>query len=252
MLVGVTLIANGIELNYPFEVCIQNMLDCCEHVFVNTDINNRDNTLEQLEWLSRNNGNRLTVLKTKWNWNITSGRDLAFRANQCLDEALKTQAKSVLYLQADEIVNPKDILKLVDNQTAFLYNIALQRLYFWQNLQHINRDWTMPLPRLCLLTPRLRVVGDGMSMSVDHLAGTYLHISSEIASIFHYSRVGNSRLIAKRLNKLDSLFHESEEYKKLEDYIFGQNNNFETGADIAEIETVNIEHPPGVKEFFNG
>lgn len=250
MLVGVTLVANGLELGYPFEICIQNMLNCCDHVFVNTDINNRDNTLWQLQWLSKVNNNRLTILETEWQWGVTQGKDLAYRANQCLKEALKTGATSVLYLQADEIVHPEEINKLKENNAAFLYNIALQRLYFWKDLAHINRTWTMPIPRLCLLTPALQVVGDGMSMQVDHKAGVYLHVSTNIANIYHYSRTGNSFLIAKRLNKLDSLFHNPDEYEELIDYTWGINNNFESGADTSEIEPIDIVHPPGVVEFF--
>jgi hypothetical protein len=48
MLAGITLVANGLELKYPFEVCIDNLCKCCDVVIINTDLNNRDKTLDIL------------------------------------------------------------------------------------------------------------------------------------------------------------------------------------------------------------
>lgn len=249
-LAGVTLIANGIDLNYPFEICIKNLLDCCDQVYVATDINNKDKTLDKLEEICSHYG-RITILSSEWNWGITNGIDLATRANQCLNAALKDQYDYVLYLQADEIVNPREINLLKHTARHTWLNIALERTYFWQDLNHVNLDWTLPIPRFCYLDETLKVIGDGMSMRVNqHIP--LIQIDPMIARIYHYSRVGKSGDIGKRLNNLDLLFHSPEEFQPLKDYIFGQNNNYERGCPEARIEQVQLKHPLGVLEFYKG
>jgi hypothetical protein len=249
MLAGITIIANGTILQYPFEICISNLAKCCDIIFINTDKNNKDDTLKRLFILQKKYPN-IEILQTIWNWEITNGRDLAYRANECIKLAIDYKiVKSVLYLQADEVIDYNAINKL-KNGPIHKYNIALERTYFWKDLYHINQSWTLHIPRLCLISPQLKVVGDGMSMHVDHDLAPYIHLDNRLARIFHYSRVGNTKYIAKRLNNLDSLFHKSQEYIALKDYKFGVNNNFEKNADTSEIEEVNIKHPEGVVEFY--
>lgn len=247
-LAGITLVANGTNLGYPFKTCVKNLLSCCDQVYVATDIYNKDNTLQVLEEM-KSIHNHLTILKTEWNWGITNGQDLAFRANQCLELAEKERNDYALYVQADEVINPKEInlLKFMLEKTWM--NIALERAYFWKDLDYVNRDWTLHIPRLCAITPELRVIGDGMSMAINQRL-PLIHMTPEIARIYHYSRVGNSQDIAKRLNNLDLLFHSPGEFQPLKDYIFGINNNYEQGCPEARIERVIVNHPPGIQEFY--
>ena len=251
MLAGITLIANGIELNYPFEICINNLCKCCDLVIVNTDIRNRDNTLARLKAIQFTSTTPIYILETKWDWSVSQGKDLAYRANQCIDKVLRIgYVQSILYLQADEVIHPDQI-----NNIKYLsetHNIALERTYFWKDLEHINKDWTLHIPRLCKLSNKLRVVEDGMSMCVDHDKGSYIELDPKHARIYHYSRIGNTQHIASRLNNLDSLFHKQEEFKQLIDYEFGINNNYEQGADTKNIKKIKLEHPPGIKEFYFG
>ena len=246
---GITIIANGIELNYPFEICIHNMLDCCKKVFICTDINNRDNTLEKLQSLQKEYENRLKIIQTEWDWTVNNGTDLAYQANICLNHVRQEKRfDGVLYLQADEIIKPENINYIQRNFP--LANFVFTRLYYWQDLNHIKQSWTMALPRLCILTPDLKVVEDGMSMHVDHAAGQYITIPVQECPIYHYSRIGNTKLIAKRLNVLDSLFHKTGTYTPLDNYTFGINNNFEQGADKQDILNAPQQHPKGIREFY--
>jgi hypothetical protein len=88
-----------------------------------------------------------------------------------------------------------------------------------------------------------------MFMNVDSGFGD-LVIPSGFARLYHYSRVGNTKDIAKRLNNLDSLFHEDDEYTPLSDYTFGENNNFEVGADQPIVDEYWGTHPEGIYEFY--
>lgn len=247
---GITLVANGIELQYPFEACIRNLAACCDEVFVCTDTYNRDDTFGALGNLKREL-RKITVIETEWDWSITNGRDLAYRANQCIEIAEDLKFDYALYVQADEIVNPPEIELLKYTAEKTWLNFAIERTYFWKDLNHINQSWTMALPRLCTLSDKLRVIEDGMSMSLDQYI-PLIHIHPSIAKIYHYSRVGESTKIAERLNNLDLLFHDPKEFSPLKDYIFGINNNFETGIDKAKIIEYNGIHPPYVEYFYNG
>jgi len=243
-LAGVTLISNGVKLGYPFEICIQNMLNCCDEVFVVTDKENKDDTLDIL-YEMRKETSRLKLIVTTWDWdNHREGKELARLANLGIAAARIGAATHLLYLQADEIIIPEQVRASypVDG------NWAIERTYFWQDLSHINLSWTMSLPRLCLLTPNLKVIEDGMSMEVSQRHPLYA-MPPEVLRIFHYSRVGDTEKIAARLNSIDSLFHE--EYVPLLDYQFGINNNFENGVLETTIIEYNGIHPKGIKEFYN-
>jgi len=248
MLAGATLVANGVELNYPFEVCITNLLACCDHVFVATDLNNRDDTLARLRSLA--DPKKLTILDSVWDWTLNMGHDLAFRANQCIKEALDQKFDSVLYLQADEIVHPREILDVRYIYRERFFNLSLERTYFWRDLNHIKTSWTLPIPRMCSLTEKVEIVGDGMFMKPDDMFPSRT-IINDICRIYHCSRVGNPKHMVNRINVLDAMFHEKDEYAPLTDYCFGSNNNFEEGAEIDDVKVVTLSLPPGLKEFYN-
>jgi len=248
MLLGVTLVANGVNLDYPFEPCIRNLSACCDNVYINTDIHNKDNTLEILNKLQEELKN-ITIIESEWDWSINNGRDLAKRINDCLDKGIEDGFSAALYVQADEIVNPMEINYLKSSIDIYNYNILLERTYFWRDLEIINSTWTLPIHRMCRLTKSLRVVGDGMYMQVDN-GFKSIGVPPDIARIYHYSRVGETQKIAERLNNLDSLFHSDDEYDKLEDYEFGKNNNFESGANKANTIVFDGNHPPYIRNFY--
>lgn len=248
MLAGITLVANGTLLGYPYEVCIQTLLDSCDKVFVATDVNNKDDTLERLYSF----GEKVQVIESAWDWGVTGGEALAWAANTCLAPAKAQGFDNVLYVQADEIVNPSEI----ENLRLLLgkYNFEIERLYFWETLDYVNLSWTAPLTRIAVLDENFSIVGDGMdTKSSDRFPS--LRVSPEICRIYHYSRVGTSEDVAKRLNQLDSLYHDSSEYTPIEQYVFGENNNFERGAFGARIVLASSlkgykGHPKWVVDFY--
>ena len=250
-LLGITLITNGVELGYPFVQCIRNLSKCCDRVLVSTDMDaNRDSTGRVLFELEEELGN-ISIIFDAWDWSVNNGTDLAERINHCMDEALSVGGfDSVLYVQADEIVSFEEINVLKNAIDFASTNVFLERTYFWKDLNHINKSWTMHLPRLCVLTKGLRVVEDGMSMKVDDKFPS-VYVPNDVARIYHYSRVGDTKKIADRLNTLDSLFHETDSFSPIEEYMFGMNNNFESGAEKSLIEDISVKHPDGIEVFYN-
>jgi hypothetical protein len=259
MLLGVTLVTNGVKLGYPFEACIRNLSACCDFVTVNTDdLANEDDTTNILHNLEDELGN-IYVFHNRWDWSVNNGTDLAAQVNYMLDHAMEGRHidmrelldnhNSVLYVQADEIVSPVEINRLKKSYCLTNTNLFLERTYFWKDINHINRSWTMRLPRMCPLTPRLRVIEDGMSMKIDD---TFYSMNPPVdtARIYHYSRVGDTDKIADRLNVLDSLFHKKDSYSPLDKYEFGKNNNFESGADTSVIEEFKGKHPDFIEDFY--
>jgi len=247
MLAGVTLVANGIKLKYSFVLCIENLLKCCDNVYVSADVNNKDDTTKVIR--DRFCG-KVNLIETEWDWGITNGTDLAYRANLCIEKALQDKNDMVLYVQADEIADFYEVNKLKNYKIWGKTNFSLERTYFWKDLYHINRSWTHNLVRLGVLNQKVKVTSDGMYMDIDSNFNTLI-VPNSVCRIYHYSRVGSTQCIASRLNNLDLLFHEKNEFTPLDDYNFGINNNFESGVATAIIEEYQGEHPDGAEEFFD-
>jgi len=252
VLVGISLVQNGVSLGYPFVPCLENLLGVCDRVDVNAGIDNSDSTMEVLEDLGSKYSGRLAIVRSRWDTSHeTMGNDLSHRTNQCLKIAVGEGAKALVYCQADEVVSSKELTELFSVVDPYSNNICLERTYFWKDLYHSNRTWAHDLVRVCPITDSVCVLGDGMYMQFDGLFNT-VYVPPSIARIYHYSRVGDSRKIAEKLNRLDSMFHDPEMFDFLEDYEFGTNNNFETDADLADVLEIDVEHPSGIAEFYRG
>lgn len=244
---GVTLIYRGNELGYPYIPCIKNLLEVCDAVYVSVGTGCEDGTKEALEQL----GPRVHIIPALWVISPDDcGRELAKRANEALDAARLAGHRAFIYVQADEVVNPPeivDLLSVVDLGQTFL---EFERTYFWKDLEHINVDWSVGIMRAGPLLSHVRVAGDGMYLQANTSGYGRLTVPPDIARIYHYSRVGKTRGIADRLNNLDSFFHQPTEFEKLSDYEFGRDNNYEEGAAEATVISYEGPHPPHIEEFY--
>jgi len=63
---------------------------------------------------------RLEILSLPWNWSVNHGQDLTRIANVGIDAARADGYSHILYLQADEIIDPNDI-------TIFLQSFLIMR-----------------------------------------------------------------------------------------------------------------------------
>jgi hypothetical protein len=247
MLSGITLIRNGELLSYPYIQCIENMLSCCDIVVVAAASNNDDHTLEVLRCMVDDHPGKLFLSESIWDLGETDAEDFNIRVDGAIARAKEIGATSVLYCQADEVIHPDRIKEVVAFYPPERNNVYLERSYLWGDLKHINMAWTMKLCRLCPITPELRAVEAAMTLS-SHNEYPDIYVPSDICRMFHYSRVGDTKNIAIRLNSLRKLFDCKVE--PLDDYTFGGEKKYESAVYDTDIIEVELEHPPLMEEFY--
>jgi len=193
------------------------------------------------------------IVESIWDMSNTgNGSMLAREANLLLDKI--PEGDWVVYLQADELINPtigpelRNVIANLETYSDDPYTtIELYRAYFWRDLKTIRLDWSLPIARVfkkgCAVVSQ-----DGMP--TERLSGrsfrpfdTGMNIYREPYKvppwIYHYSRVGDPTLISNRLVTLDGLFHEQ---KDLPDDLPAY--DFQT----REYDSFSITATPGVRE----
>ena len=205
---------------------------------------------------------RLTIVSTDW-----SSRKGAALFRWVLRTALHTaieklHATHVLYLEADEAMRPGDVAGLVREAPPVAW---LPRYQFWRDLSTIRLDWTVALPRWASVEALLPSLDKGEGDA------SALPVKPEYAvaqfpwPIFHYSRVGNPRMIAARRRAVARLWvgareDESDESVGIEvpdvyDFAPRRYENWEKGKmpPMAQPLFAELygEHPPGAWAMFD-
>lgn len=241
MIVGITLVRNGNLLNYPWKICIQQLLKLCDLVVVNCNSNNDDNTLEELLTIADQNP-QIAIITEPWDMNNTGdGRELAIQANIALNVAEVIPESWIIYLQADEIIHDNDMLPIkqyLSELPSSISQVELYRTYFWKNLDQRLLSDEIWLGRI-FRSGTHKVGGDGMYL---------IRESGEVIRspfwIYHYSRIGSEDLINNRLRTLDRLFHPKEEVDLYEKF------NYDRAALLKTVVPFNGTHPYGIQDFY--
>lgn len=233
-LTGITLIRNGHILKYPFIESITSLAKQCDEVIVNVG-KSEDETLQSVIKLQQLYPN-ISIYVSKWEMSNTGdGRELARQINLLLP---KVKGKWVVYLQADEFLfyeppsQMRDYLELLPESIS---QVELLRTYFWKDLNTRAAKYELFLGRIFKAGTH-SVGGDGMFL---------IRHSGEVTRsgywIYHYSRVGNSTEITKRVRNLDRLFHDKDIVDSMSPFNFDEN---------IELLEYNGEHPEGIVEFY--
>lgn len=202
----VTIIANAVRLDYPIVPMLESVASVADELIVNVDTGRDDGTVglvtEALERLSEGNTKfSARLLPEVWDWdNHEKGSELAKQTNIAFEAC---RGDFILYVQADEAIHENHygaIRGIVEHPIEGVVAYTLNRLYFWGNPHTIRADWTFPLQRLFKRGSRISI-GDAMNT-----AGAGDTFRTNIA-LYHYSRLGDPSLIARRIANLDSLFH---------------------------------------------
>jgi glycosyltransferase involved in cell wall biosynthesis len=127
---GLTIIRNGVKLNYPFEEAIRSALDICdEYVVVAGD--SEDETMDRL--LSIDDP-RLRIVESHWSPWVRPGKYLL--AQQTNVGLGMCRGRWCLYLQANEVIHESSLPRLrglmeehADNEEVEA--LLLERLTFW-------------------------------------------------------------------------------------------------------------------------
>lgn len=132
---GLTIIRNGVRLNYPFIEAIRSALSICdEYIVVAGDSD--DETLEVLDGL---NDDRVRVIQTEWSPLVQPRKHLL--AQQTNIGIGFCRGRWCLYLQGNEILHDKDLPRLRELMETHADEPAVEamlveRLTFWGDYRH--------------------------------------------------------------------------------------------------------------------
>ncbi len=237
MITGITLIRNGVKLDYPFELSIRSLADMCSEVLVNVDPG-EDKTLEVVRGLQMKYP-QIRIVESKWNMaNSGDGSELANQANLLIPMAKNDW---ICYMQADEMLHQKDHFQLKEFLRELPPNysqVELYRTYFWENLRTRLLTDEIWLGRVFRKGTH-SVGGDGM-----YLIRNSGDVIRSAFWIYHYSRMGREDQVNKRLRNLDSLFHEPEVVESFKPFDYLEDSK---GKDLVPYHG---SHPEGIEAHY--
>ena len=191
---GLTIIRNGVRLNYPFLEAIRSALSICdEYIVVAGDSD--DDTLEALASL---NDDRVRIIHTEWTPLVQPRKYLL--AQQTNIGIGFCRGRWCLYLQGNEVLHEKDLPRLRELMETHAENQAVEamlveRLTFWGDYRH----YVAAYPRRFKYTARIirphigtYSIRDGMSFAVfDDFStrGRYPNAIDTGADLYRYDYV---------------------------------------------------------------
>lgn len=274
---GILPLRAGVALGYPFELAVRSLQRFCNHVVVSVDPTTADaeETVRRLWALNEDWGDtgRVEVISSSWdmtNHNGMNNNEISVQTDYLIEyvSAYCAQRDDWIYsLQADEIIHEDDASKLRElverAAQEGLTGIEQERIYFYGDLETVRTDWTICMVRLfqreCWEPDR-----DGaMRFWPAHHPGnvTVAQDWSDAVTvpIYHYSRIGDPKLIAERIRGLDRMFHAPEKVTEGDlpayDFVPRQLDTYvkDAPAELAPgvLQPWTGNHPAGVRDFYN-
>ncbi|MFC1696461.1 hypothetical protein ACFL1C_10155 [Pseudomonadota bacterium] len=191
---GLTIIRNGVRLNYPFVEAIRSALSICDEYIVVAG----DSDDETLEYLAALDDDRIRVIHTEWSPLVSPRKCLL--AQQTNIGLGFCRGRWCLYLQGNEVLHEKDLPHLrslmethAENQSVEA--MLVERLTFWSDYDH----YVAAYPRRFKYTARIirpnigtYSIRDGMSFAVfDNFStkGRYPNSIDTGADLYRYDYV---------------------------------------------------------------
>lgn len=256
---GVMPLRNAVQLGYPFELAIRSLRPLCDEVVVLVDPTSEDDTLARVRTLSPD-----VLVESAWDMTNHDGRASEI-AKQTEKVCAAASGDWIFSLQADELLHEQDITTLRECVTLAerqgVSGIEMTRLYFFGGLTRYRSNWTVPLLRL---HRRHFWVPDPCSGAMQFIPATSGERKVALVDVFiyHYSRVGDSEMVARRVRNLDLFYHASGDVaaadavldyefslRKLDTYVVG--HAAEVDGDAALLPFSIERHPAGVREYFH-
>lgn len=254
---GVMPLRNAVKLGYPFELAIRSLRPLCDEVVILVDPTSEDNTLARVRALAPDR-----IIESAWDMTNHQGHTNCEISVQTAKVCAATSCDWVLSLQADEVLHEDEVCILKreaqEADTAGVSGLELLRLYFYGGLDTLRDDWTIWLLRM-FRRNHWKPDVDG-AMRFDPCNPSEERKRS-VARIYHYSRIGDPRLVAERVRNLDLFFHEEggvrsgdlpaydfSTLRRLDTYVIDASTEV---AENAHLTTFPIEqHPRTVREYF--
>jgi len=155
----------------------------------------------------------IVLFESPWDMlNMKAGLEIGHQSQVAL-EACSPATEWRLCVQQDEAFHEDDhakIRELVREAPPSVNGFDFVRPYFYGNLRTIRRDWSVQLTRL---TRKGTHTYDGFDGQNSMPTVPPVHNPSEVW-MYHYSRMGDPALIAKRVRNVDTFFHPEENLPK--------------------------------------
>jgi len=221
---GLTIIRNGVRLNYPFIEAIRSALPICdEYVVVAGDSD--DETLEHLAGLD---DPRVRIIHTRWSPHVTPQKCLlAQQSNIGLGFC---SGRWCLYLQANEVLHQDSLPHLrslmeqhVDNPEVEA--MLVERLTLWSDYRH----YIPVYPRRFKYTARIirpnigtYSIRDGMSFAIFDGFSTHGRYPRSIDTGADLYRYGYVHTVSQQALKFADAVHKTEAADKADDDYYYQ------------------------------
>ena len=199
---------NSVKFKYPLRECIEALLPFCDEVVLAYDHTTGDGTRELALQLKAEWG--IVLKESVWDMgNMQRGLEIGHQS-QVAVEACSPHTQWRLCVQQDEAFHEEDapaMRELVKSADASITGFDFVRPYFFGNLRTIRRDWSPKLTRL---------TRTGANYTYDGFDGQNCMATGPIRNepsgiwLYHYSRIGDPELIARRVRNVDSFFHAEE------------------------------------------
>lgn len=269
---GILPVRNGVALGYPFDLAIRSLQRLCDEVVVAVDPTDDDGTPGRVAALGDDAHRELRacgvrVIESQWDMTNHRAHDGVSSeiAKQTAIAVAAARGDWILSLQADEMVHEADAptIRGAIEQAEFdgVTGLEMIRLYFYGGLTAYRADWTVPILRLFR----------AKSWTPDPVSGAmqFVPVGPQAKraikpKVYHYSRVGDPLLLARRIRNLDHFYHAPEtilEESALEPYSFdtlrradtyvrGAASEVDPNATLVPFSLAG--HPADALERFNG
>ncbi len=209
---GLTIIRNGVRLNYPFLESIRSALSICDE-FVIVAGDSDDETLARLETL---NDDRIRIIQTRWSPDVRPQKCLL--AQQTSIGLGFVRGTWCLYLQANEVLHEDSLLPLRalmerHARDQEIEAMLVERLTFWSDYRH----YIPVYPRRFKYTARIirpnigtYSIRDGMSFAIFDGFSTQGRYPSSIDSGADLFRYGYVHSLRQQASKFESAVHKTE------------------------------------------
>jgi hypothetical protein len=259
---GIIPLRNAVKLGYPFELAIRSMRPLCDEIVVAVDPTSEDDTLTRVRnlpvWVDE-------IVESPWDLSNHDGLNDEI-AKQTAIALERATGDWVLSLQADELLHENEIAVLreapANAEKQGWTALELARVYFFGSLTRYRSDWTVFLPRLFKRGHWRPDEKSGAMYFVPAVPGVRKAVLSP-PKIYHYSRVGDPGMIARRIRNLDTFYHAQDkiqaehevapytfECRKLDTYVIGYQAEIEPSAEVVDFPLSG--HPATALEYFKG
>lgn len=205
---GFSFVRNAVKFDYPFLESINSILPICDE-FVLAVGKSEDNTLEQIRAL---NSPKVKIIETVWDESLREGGAiLSQQTNIALDNVSGDWA---FYLQADEVVDEKDLPKIRQAMEHYLSDQRVEGLlfsykHFYGSYRFVgdSRRWYRREIRIVRTGIGVRSWGDAQGFRIGNRK---MRVKLIDASIYHYGWVKLPEVQQAKQLSFNKLWHSDE------------------------------------------